>query len=200
MLDHVFVDAIGALRDSLEAALLERVAFEEALKSDVLLGDLTWETAYGVPGEGSPPRVRADITLDWPTWSQTAYRSWYIGEPPAEPASITISVVLGLHNLVERPEPSLVLEYVPEQAPSIGEVALVRSGPIVQTVFGHDLENLGNSLEVAFEGSYELSEDCLEDGALLDRDFTAVGGWITSALVRLGDLDLASHPPFDKEA
>lgn len=41
---------------------------------DVLLGDVTWETSYGLPGEGSPPRVQADITLDWPTWSQTADR------------------------------------------------------------------------------------------------------------------------------
>ncbi|MEX0767412.1 MAG: hypothetical protein WD029_02965, partial [Microthrixaceae bacterium] len=80
MLDHVFTDAIGALRDAMENALLERQAFEERFHTDVLLGDLTWETSYGVPGEGLPPRVRADLTLEWPTWSQTAYRSWYIEE------------------------------------------------------------------------------------------------------------------------
>ena len=71
MLDHVFTDAIGALREALERALLERQAFEERFQTDILLGDLTWETSYGLPGEGSPPRVRADITLDWPTWAQT---------------------------------------------------------------------------------------------------------------------------------
>ena len=42
MLDHVFTDAIGALRDALEKALLERQAFEERFQADVLLGDVTW--------------------------------------------------------------------------------------------------------------------------------------------------------------
>ncbi|MFM7068984.1 MAG: hypothetical protein ACKOYM_05925, partial [Actinomycetes bacterium] len=87
MLDHVFTDAIGALRDALERAMLERQAFEERFQVDVLLGDVTWETSYGLPGEGHPPRVRADLTLEWPTWSQTSYRSWYleedlVGDPP----------------------------------------------------------------------------------------------------------------------
>ncbi|MEL7208582.1 MAG: hypothetical protein AAGK32_10190, partial [Actinomycetota bacterium] len=63
-------------------------------QSDVLLGDLTWETSYGLPGEGLPPRVRADITLDWPTWAQTAYRSWYIGEDFDEGPSIQIEIVI----------------------------------------------------------------------------------------------------------
>ena len=90
MLDHVFTDAIGALRDTFENALLDRLAFEERFQADVLLGDLTWETSYGLPGEGSPPRVRADITFDWPTWAQSAYRSWYIGEPFHEGPRIEI--------------------------------------------------------------------------------------------------------------
>jgi len=40
MLDHVFTDAIGAIRDALETALLERQAFEERFQVDVLLGDI----------------------------------------------------------------------------------------------------------------------------------------------------------------
>ena len=92
MLDHVFTDAIGALRDVFENNLLERQAFEERFQADVLLGDLTWQTSYGLPGEGLPPRVRADITLEWPTWAQTAYRSWYIGEPSDEPSVSSRSV------------------------------------------------------------------------------------------------------------
>ena len=39
MLDHVFTAAIGALRDALEAALLERMAPEERFQVDVLLGE-----------------------------------------------------------------------------------------------------------------------------------------------------------------
>ena len=78
MLDHVFTDVISALRDAFERAFLERQAFEEHFEVDVLLGDLSWETSYGLPGEGLPPRVLAHITFDWPSWSQTAYRRWYV--------------------------------------------------------------------------------------------------------------------------
>src|SRR3954470_15807100 len=63
MLDHVFTDAIGALRDAMEQAFLERQALEERFQADVLLGDLSWETSYSLPGDGVPPRVRVDIGL-----------------------------------------------------------------------------------------------------------------------------------------
>ena len=66
MLDHVFTDAIGALRDAFEASLLERQAFEEHFQVDVLLGDVVWETSYGLPGEGLKMRRRAD--LDSTAW------------------------------------------------------------------------------------------------------------------------------------
>ena len=45
MLDHVFTDAISALREAFEGAFLERQAFEEHFQMEVLLGDLTWETS-----------------------------------------------------------------------------------------------------------------------------------------------------------
>jgi len=120
MLDHVFTDAIGALRDAFENALLERQAFEERFQVDVLLGDVTWETSYGLPGEGSPPRVRADITMDWPTWAQTAYRSWYIGEPLEEGPRIEIEIVLRIQRLAKPPEARALLAVLPEQSPLIG--------------------------------------------------------------------------------
>ena len=115
MLDHVFTDAIGALRDALERALLERQAFEERFQTDVLLGDLTWETSYGLPGEGSPPRVRADLTLDWPTWAQSAYRSWYIGEDMDEGPRIEIEIVLRIQRLVHAPSPEMLLAALPQR-------------------------------------------------------------------------------------
>ena len=99
MLDHVFTDAIAALRDAFETAFLERQAFEEHFQVDVLLGDLTWETSYGLPGEGLPPRVVAHITFDWPTWSQTSYRRWYIDEVFDEPPAIEIEIVLRVQRL-----------------------------------------------------------------------------------------------------
>jgi hypothetical protein len=195
MLDHVFTDAIGALRDSLEAALLERQAFEERFQADVLLGDLTWETSYGVPGEGLPPRVQADITLDWPTWAQTSYRSWYIGEPFDEGPRIEIEVLLRVQRLQDRPDPRDILAVLPHASPVIGGERLERRNPTVETMFGRDLDTCEYAIEVPYEGSYELDEATLADGKKLDEHFSAMGGWIASTLVRLGDLRLTYLPP-----
>ena len=195
MLDHVFTDAIGALRDTLEKAYLERQAFEERFQVDVLLGDVTWETSYGLPGEGQPPRVRADVTLDWPTWAQSAYRSWYIDEPFLEPPRIDVEIILRIQRLAERPEPEDVLRVLPVQSPPIGREALERSGPTIEQVFGQDLEEAEYAIEVSYEGTYELDEDVLADGSLLDEHFPAMGGWIAGMLVALGDLKLAFLAP-----
>jgi hypothetical protein len=199
MLDHVFTDAIGALRETFENALLERQAFEERFQVDVLLGDLTWETSYGLPGEGSPPRVRADITLDWPTWAQTAYRSWYIGEPFNDPPRIEIEIVLRVQRLVKPPEPQEVLGVLPDASPPLGMEPLERSGPTIETVYGGDLDNPEFAIEVSYEGSYELDEATLADGSVLDDHFGAMGGWIASTLVRLGDLKFEFLPPDEED-
>ena len=156
MLDHVFTDAIGALRDALEQALLERQAFEERFQSDVLLGDLTWETSYGLPGEGLPPRVRADLTLEWPTWSQAAYRSWYIEEELTELPRIDIEVVLRVQRLVSSPDAKRVLDALAPESPAIGGERLHRSGPTVEAVSNEDMTETEHAIEISYEGSYEL--------------------------------------------
>ena len=58
MLDHVFTDAIGALREALENALLERQAFEERFQTDILLGDTTW-----LSGQVARTYVEGDLYL-----------------------------------------------------------------------------------------------------------------------------------------
>jgi hypothetical protein len=199
MLDHVFTDAIGALRDALEQALLERQAFEERFQADVLLGDLTWETSYGLPGEGSPPRVRADLTLDWPTWAQSAYRSWYIGEDMDEGPRIEIEIVLRVQRLAQLPPPEKVLAALPVHSPTIGGEQLTRRGPTIETTYGDDLTDPSHAIEVSYEGSYELDETSLEDGSILDTHFGAMGGWISSTLVRLGDLKFEFLPAEDDD-
>ena len=199
MLDHVFTDAIGALRDAMENALLERQAFEERFHTDVLLGDLTWETSYGVPGEGLPPRVRADLTLEWPTWSQTAYRSWYIEEELPEAPTIDIEVVLRIQRLTDAPDPRRVLDVLPTESPMIGSERLTRSGPTVEAVSNEDLTETEHAIEVSYEGSYELDEATLADGSILDDHFSAMGGWIASTLVRLGDINFEFLPPLEKD-
>jgi hypothetical protein len=198
MLDHVFTDAIGALRDAFESALLERQAFEERFQVDVLLGDMSWETSYGLPGEGLPPRVQADITLSWPTWAQTAYRSWYIGEPASEPPRIEIEIIIRVQRLVDPPDLDAVLGVLPERSPAIGSDELERSGPTVETVFDQSSANPEYAIEVSYEGTYEFDEKTLEDGSIIDDHFGAMGGWISSTLVKVGDLKFAFHPPLEE--
>jgi hypothetical protein len=194
MLDHVFTDAIGALRDTVEGAMLERQAFEERFQADVLLGDLTWATSYALPGEGSPPRARADITLDWPTGSQTAYRSWYIGDTVDDPPRIEIEIVLRIQRLADQPDPQRVLAVLPRESSLIGTERLTRSGPTVEIIHGHDLDDVEWAIEVSYEGTYELDEEVLEDGTKLDEHFSSMGGWIASTLVKLGDLTFDFRP------
>lgn len=204
MLDHVFTDAISALRDAFEAAFLERQAFEEHFQADVLLGDLSWETSYGLPGEGEPPRVVAHITFDWPTWSQTSYRRWYIDEELETRPAIEIEIVLRIQRLAEQPDPTVVFDALPTSTPLIGNDRLERAGLTVE--IGHadpsDAIIAGEveyALEITYEGLYELAEETLADGAntLLDEHFGALGGWIASTLVRLGDLRFAYLPADD---
>jgi hypothetical protein len=199
MLDHVFTDAIGAMSDAMVGAFLERQAFEERFQVDVLLGDVTWETSYGLPGEGQPPRVRADITLDWPTWAQTAYRSWYIGEPFEDPPEIIVEITLRIQRLAERPDPEKVLAVLPETSPQIGTEPLERSGPTVEQVLDGDLSTSEFAFEVSYEGVIPLEEEALADGSILDERFGGMGGWVASTLVKLGDLKLTFLPPEDEE-
>ena len=50
---------------------------------------------------------------------------------------------------------------------------------------------------MSYEGVYELDEAVLADGSKLDEHFGAMGGWIASTLVRLGDLKFDFLPPED---
>jgi hypothetical protein len=206
MLDHVFTDAISALRDAFESAFLERQAFEEHFQVDVLLGDITWETSYGLPGEGQPPRVVAHITFDWPTWSQTSYRRWYVEEELDAPPVIEMEIVLRIQRLAEQPDPRAVFAALPDHSPPIGAERLERAGLTVE--IGHPdpndpaaAANAEYAVEITYEGLYELVEETLADGSssILDDHFGVLGGWIASTLVKLGDLRLAFLPADDVE-
>ena len=80
---------------------------------DFLLGDVSWETTYGLPGEGLPPRVQADITLGWPTWAQTAYRDT-IGDLMASLSGSFIGGALVATVLWEIGRPRPVAERCPD--------------------------------------------------------------------------------------
>ena len=197
MLDHVFTDAIGALREAFEISRLERQAFEERFQVDVLLGDVTWQTSYGIPGEGLPPRVQADVTCSWPTWSQTAYRSWYVDEELTELPRIEVEITLRVQRLTATPEPRTVLSVLPITSPDVGGERLTRSGPTVESIYGADPDDAEYAVEISYEGVYELDETALVDGSSLDEHFNTLGGWIASTLVKLGDLDLSFGPPLE---
>jgi hypothetical protein len=187
MLDHVFTDAIGALRDALESAFLERQAFEERFQSDLLLGDITWETIYSLPGEDLPPRVRADLTIQWPTWSQTSYRNWYLGDGLTDPPRIDIEVTFRVQRLKAEPDPAPLIAALADEGPAVGADRLTRSGPSVETLYSTDLKASEYSIEVTYDGTYELDEASLADGSELDEHFSTIGVWVASSLVRLGD-------------
>ncbi len=194
MLDHVFTDAIGALREALEAARLERLALEERFQADVMLGDLVWETSYGLPGEGEPPRVRCDLTLEWPTWSQTAYRQWTLDGETGEPPEITIEVVVRVQRLVGSPDPSTVIAVLPDP-PSVGDVELEATGPTVETIYDRGLDDPDWAIEFSYEGTYGLDGEAREVGAGHDEHSGTHRGGVSGTLVRLGDLDLEFRPP-----
>lgn len=191
MLDHVFTDAISALRDAFEAAFLERQPFEEHFQADVLLGDLTWETSYGLPGEDNPPRVVAHITFDWPSWSQTAYRQWYVEEVLERLPAIEIEIVFRVQGFTEPLDPARVFAITPDVSPLIGDGRLERAGVTAESTYLDEHDDLAeHAVEATYEGLYELAEDALDDGSstLLDDHFGALGGWIAATLVKLADL------------
>lgn len=190
MLDHVFIDAISALRDAFDSAFLERQPFEEHFQSDVLLGDLTWETTYGLPGEGLPPHVVAHITFDWPSWSQTAYRQWYVDEILDRQPAIEIEIVFRVQNLTSPADPAAVFGLTEATSPLIGNDRLERAGVTLEASSSELGAIPEHAVEVTFEGMYELAEDALADGASqqLDEHLSALGGWIAATLVKLADI------------
>lgn len=197
MLDHVFTDAIGALRDAFGNAFLERQAFEEHLHSDVLLGDLVWATSYGLPGEGQPPRVVAHITFTWPSWSQATYRAWYVEEIYHEAPVVEMEIVFRVQRLKNLPDTSLIAGVAALTSPRLGSQQLTRESISSETISATDTNRpLDHAAEIVYHGVYELAEDTLADGTnkLLDEHFGSLGGWVAATLVKLGDLQFSYHP------
>jgi hypothetical protein len=181
MLDHVFVEAIAAVRRGLEGALLQRSSVDERLQVDILLGDLSWETSYTLPFEGVPPRVQAELAFDWSAWSQAAYRSWRIGDPGDDPPEIDVEVALRIQRLARPPD--------------VGAVPLERDNPTVEQHVDPAAGTSPYAVEVSYAGTAALDTEVMEDVRRLEEHLGHLGAWIASGLVRLADLDLAFVPP-----
>jgi hypothetical protein len=194
VIDHILLDVIASLRQALEGALLEQQAVEERFQVDVFLGDVSFETSYSLPGEQTPPRVRSDISLEWPTWSQSAYRSWSIGEPSAEHPELIIEVTLRLQRLATVPDTAAVLRALGSDAPRLGNETFERSGPTIEQVYEEADEPPAAAIEVAYQCAYRLDETLLENPEKLDDDVRGIARFIASGLVRLADLDLPFLP------
>jgi hypothetical protein len=195
MLDHILVDVISQTRHALEDALLQRQAVEERFQVDVFLGDVSWETSYSLPGEEKPPRVRADVSVDWPTWSQSAYRSWSIGEPPEDLPEVVVEITLRVQRLSAMPDLDLVLACLPEESPPIGTDTLVRAAPVVEQIHEQGRSSPRFAVETSYQGTIGLDEAALEDATTLAGPVGQLARWVASVLVRLGDLRLDYLPP-----
>jgi hypothetical protein len=203
VLDHLLVDLIATVQESFDRALLERQAVEERFQVDVFLGDVSWETSYSLPGEGQPPRVRVDLSIDWPTWSQTSYRSWSIGESPAEMPEAVLEVAMRIQRLAERPDVDRVLAVLPPESPALGHEPLVRTATTVEEVradpdrdgAGSDGPILRWAVEAGYEGSLRFDEPQLEDPETIRPVVEVLTRWVSSTLVQLADLPLSFLPP-----
>jgi hypothetical protein len=203
VLDHLLVDVISIIRGSFDRALLQRQAVEERFQVDVFLGDVSWETSYSLPGEEQPPRVRADLSLDWPTWSQTSYRSWSIGEPPDELPEVVIEVALRVQRMAEAPDTEKVLGALPPAGPLADPADLVRTATTIEQVRaeGDDGEErpLRWAAEATYEGSIRFTEAQLEDPSGVGPVFDGLTRWIASTLISLADLPFTFLPPGDED-
>lgn len=193
MLDHQLVHVITIIRRSFEQALLQRQAVEERFQVDVFLGDVSWETSYSLPGEEQPPRVRADVSVDWPTWSQTAYRSWSFGEPPDEMPEVVIEVALRIQRLAEAPDSETVLRVLPETNPLPGLDQLVRTATTIEEV--HSGGEMRWAVEATYEGSIRFSESQLEHPEEIEPVVDGLTRWIASTLISLTDLPFSFLAP-----
>jgi len=193
VLDHILVDVITLIRRSFDEALLQRQAVEERFQVDVFLGDVSWETSYSLPGEEQPPRVRADVSVDWPTWSQTSYRSWSIGEPPDELPEIVVEVALRVQRLATPPDPHMVLQALPEANLLLGVDPVLRTATTIEEV--HAGDSVRWAVEATYEGSIHFSERQLEDPREIAPVVAALTRWISSTLIQLADLPFAFLPP-----
>jgi hypothetical protein len=194
MLDHVFTQLVSSHRHAFEEALLQRQAVEERFQVDVFLGDVSFETSYSLPGEERPARIRVDTSLDWPTWSQTAYRSWAIGEEADEIPEVLVEIAFRVQGLLGVPEVGPLLDILPSHLEVIGDEPLARGPATIEQLLLDGPESPECAVEVSYEGSCPLDDAILEDPAKLNDLLAPLARTVASVLVRIGDLPFTFRP------
>lgn len=194
MIDHVFNHLINALQQSLETSMLEQLPNEEHMLLDLFLGDMHFECSYALPGEVNPSNIRVDITMEWPVWSQSVYRSWLLGE--SDPESIEVGLELSVRAIsLSEPAPlEKILAALDDRSPSSFEVLLERSSIITSnSKLGEDLGD-EFEVEIGFDGSIVIEETSLLNPSEIDELLAPLGPWIASLLVRVSDQPLLFFP------
>ena len=194
MVDHVVLAAISLLRQSFSAKLLEHQGPEDRLQMDLLLGDLNYEASFSLPFEAKPPRVRADVNLEWPTWSQSAYRSWVLGETLDEQPELLIQLVVRIQRLAELPDLSAVLSALKSTGPALGGEEMDRSLPTVERMVDPEGED-DIAVEITYDGTCRLDEPTMANPNLLVDDFDRLAQFVSDCLIHLSDLGLRFLPP-----
>jgi hypothetical protein len=193
MLDHLFLRFLSTLRSSLADSMLERAELEEQLHHDLLLGDVTFETSYSLPGESDPPRVRVDLTAEWPAWSQSAYRSWSVGEGMDESLEIVLEVAVRFMGLAG--DPTAITDELSARLPKRSQPIL--SAPMelaritIEKVSEFATGEQETNAEAVYETTLTLDEAILEDVSQLDTAVGRLTGWIASVLVLASDIPLS---------
>ncbi len=196
MLDHVFAQLVTAMRASFESALLQRQAVEERFQVDVFLGDVSFETSYSLPGEERPAHIRVDLSLDWPTWSQTSYRSWAIGEEPDEMPEVLVEIAFRVQGLDGEPDIGPLVGALPDELTVLGHEPLSKGPSTVEQVLAGagGGETPECAVEVSYEGSCQLDEAMLENSGNIGEALAPLGRAVASVLVRIGDLPFDFRP------
>ena len=196
MLDHVFTDAIGALRDARRERLPRAAGVRRALpgrrparRPD--LGDLLLAPRRGraAARAGRHHARLADLGAD--------RLPLLVHRRAARRAAPHRDRDRAAHPAAGQParRRGRCSPCCPSRARPSASSALERSGPTVETSTTRTSSDVEYAIEVSYEGTYELDEATLTDGSMLDEHFAAMGGWIASTLVRLGDLDLRVPAP-----
>jgi hypothetical protein len=176
MLDHLFLDAVAVLRSALDASLLEHAGQEDRMVYDLLNGDLVWEASVSLPGDSDPPRVSADLNLDWPSWSQAAWRAVLAGESVEDPPEVGVELVFRVQRLASRPDLAQVLQVLPEESPELGAEHLARSAPVLEEAVRQDPGPSELAVEVAYEGTYRVPLPVSDEA--VDEHGTVLPGWV----------------------
>jgi hypothetical protein len=141
--------------------------------------------------------------VDWPTWSQTSYRSWSIGEPPDEMPEVVIEVALRVQRMAEAPDTEKVMAALPLGGPLGDAMDLIRTATTIEQVRTDADPDADDgtpggtrwAAEATYEGSVRFSEHQLDEPASIAPVFDGLTRWIASTLITLADLPFTFLPP-----